>query len=314
LTAKILVTGSTGFVGRHLCSLLVHQGHEVSGVVRSPSRSAALPMKVNSVTWDLPGPVPSGLLDGIDTVLHLAARVHVMHDRSSTALETYRALNVQPTRRLLLAARESNVRHFVFVSSVKVHGEMNPDVVSADDPLRPADPYAISKAEAEQLIREESGSMSWTIVRPTFVFGAGGAGNFARLIALVRLASRVPLPLGSIRNGRSLVYVENLASLLATCAVDPRAARRVFLAADVESPSTPELMRRLGRALGRSPHLYPFPVPLLRGVAAMIGFGAEAARLTESYRVDASDTSRELGWVAPFSLDDGLWRSTHVSA
>jgi nucleoside-diphosphate-sugar epimerase len=307
----VLVTGGTGFVGSALCPQLLAAGWDVRAVVRDASRVAALPPDVRPVVWDLDDEdMPPDAMTGVDVVIHLAARAHAMGESGTALLERYRAANVLPTRRLVRAARGAGARRFVFVSSIKVLGEGDSGVLTARSPLAPVGPYAVSKAEAESVVQRESGEMEWTIVRPTFVYGAGGKGNFPRLVRLARLARHFPLPLGSIRHRRSIVYVGNLASLLTHCASARETAAAILNVADSPALSTPELIRAMARAEGGRAALPPFPLSVLGWVARGAGMGSEWSRLSQPLEVDTAPLAR-LGWRAPYGLEAALARSLH---
>ncbi|MEA3195342.1 MAG: UDP-N-acetyl-alpha-D-quinovosamine dehydrogenase [Betaproteobacteria bacterium] len=270
--SRALVTGATGFVGRALCAELRDSGWQVvAGDQRQPG-------------WE-------GALQGVDALVHLAA---VVHTRGSEA--HYRQVNVEATERLALAAKRAGVRRLVFVSTIKVNGEETPvdrPFRAADAPA-PQDAYARSKWQAEQRLAGVSG-LEVVVVRPPLVYGPGVRANFRRLLQLVDTG--VPLPFASIRNRRSLIYVGNLAALLRRCAEHPRAAGATLLAADGEDVSTPDLVQRMGAALGRPARLLPFPAFLL------------PSRLTGSLTVDATETGERLEWQPPYPVDEGLART-----
>ncbi len=259
-----------------------------------------MPMNVTAVTSpELDGSADwRALLEGVDVVVHCAARVHVMHDRSADPIAEFRRVNVEGTRVLALQALAQGVRRFVFVSSIKVNGESTPidRPFRADDVPAPADPYGISKNEAEQALRAiAAGSgLELVIVRPVLVYGPGAKGNFSALMKAV--ARGWVLPLGAITNARSLVALENLADLLTVCVQHPAAAGQVFLAADGDDVSTPELIRRIGKAVGRRPRLMAVPPGLLAVAASILGRAAAAQRLCQSLRVDIGNSAALLQW------------------
>jgi nucleoside-diphosphate-sugar epimerase len=303
-----VVTGATGFIGRHTCAALQRRGWQVRGVVRSRARAGELPPGVEPVAWDLEREeAPDALVCGARAVVHLAGRAHRMGADAGEAA-AYRRLNVDATRALLACSRAAGVRRFVYVSSIKVLGEGEASPYAATAPLDPRDPYARSKAEAEAIVQTESGAMEWTIVRPAFVYGPGGKGNFPRLLRLAHLASRLPLPLGAIRNRRSMIYVENLADLLAFCAADERVAGRVMPGVDGDSVSTPQLLQAICEAQGHRARLVPVPPLLLSAAARALGRGSEWRRLAGSFEVDAG-VLREIGWQPPVTFGESLQRS-----
>ncbi len=306
----VLVTGGTGFVGRALIArLLQDPATEVVAPARAPER---LPMTVRGVRIGEIGPATdwSGCLAGVKVVVHAAARVHMPDDNTSDPLAAYRRVNVDGTLGLARQAAEAGARRLVLVSTVKVNGEQTLPgrPFTADSQPEPGDPYGVSKLEAEQgllRIARETG-LEVVIIRPPLVYGPGVKGNFATLVRLVEKG--LPLPLGAVRNQRSLVGVDNLVDLIVTCMDHPAAASQVFLAADGEDVSTPELLRRLSAARGRRPRLVPVPPGLLMAAAAVLGRRGQARRLLGSLQVDISKTRDTLGWRPPLTLDEGLAR------
>jgi nucleoside-diphosphate-sugar epimerase len=306
---RILLTGASGFVGRATLRSALAAGHEVCAVVRTgaapapPAQVVRISDLASYTRW-------RDALDGVDAVVHLAARVHVMRDRATDSLAAFRAVNVDGARQVASAAAEAGVRRFVFVSSVKVHGEASDDApLTAESPLAPADAYGRSKAEAEDALREiESRSpLRVVVVRPPLVYGPGVGANF---LTLLKVVSRGwPLPLGRIDNRRSLIYVDNLADLLLLAAVHPAAASRALLVADGPPVSTPELIRRMGRALGRPVRLAAVPEPWLRLAGRATGRSAAVDRLLGSLEVDDSPTRQLLGWREPVPPAEGLRRT-----
>jgi nucleoside-diphosphate-sugar epimerase len=306
---RILLTGASGFVGRATLRTAFAAGHEVRTVVRQGAAPAP-PAQVVRIS-DLPSYTGwRDALDGVDAVVHLAARVHVMRDRAADSLAAFRAVNVEGTRGLASAAAEAGVGRFVFVSSVKVHGEASHDTpLRADSPVAPVDAYGRSKAEAEDALREmESRSgLGVVVVRPPLVYGPGVGANF---LTLLKAVSRGwPLPLGRVDNRRSLIYVDNLADLLLLAAVHPDAAGRALLAADGPAVSTPELIRRMGRALDRPVKMPAVSESWLRLAGRVSGRSAAVERLLGSLEVDDSPTRDLLDWRETVTADEGLRRT-----
>ena len=302
----IAVTGAAGLVGRTLCSAVLERGHNLRALVREDARAALSGevVAVGHIDCDTPW---ERALDGIDTVIHLAARVHVMRETAADPLAAFRAMNVSATRALAESAARCGVRRFVYVSSIKVNGEATSDKpFSRDDAPHAQDPYGISKLEAEQVLWDiaERTGLEVVVVRPPLVYGPGVRGNFLRLLNV--LDRSLPLPLGSVKNKRSMIYNGNLASALIACATHPNAPGKTYLASDDEALSTPELMVRLGDLIGRRAHLLHCPPTMLRFLATALGRGDEVKRLSESLEVDSSALRSELGWQPPFSVGDGL--------
>ena len=305
---SVLVTGATGFVGRVLCRRLLEEGFLVRGTLLAGEDPAALCDAVEPVRV---GPLGEGTtwshaLGGVDTVIHLAARVHVMADSAADPLAEFRSVNVEGSARLAREAVRAGVRRLVFISSIKVNGEESAAPYSADSPETPCDPYGVSKYEAERALRtiEAGSALEVVVLRPTLVYGPGVKANF---LAMLRLISRgVVLPLGSIENRRSLIYVGNLADALVLCAVHAAAAGKTYLVSDGEDVSTPELIRRSALALGLPARLIPFPVRALLWAGRLTGRSGAVSRLTGSLAVDSSRIRQELGWRPPYSMDQGL--------
>lgn len=305
----VLITGANGFVGHAMCAEMAMRGFPVRALVRNGAK-CALPSaceiaRISSLSYR---PELEHVLNGVETVIHLAARVHVMQEHATNRLEEFRKVNVAGTEHLARVAVACGVKRFVFVSSVKVNGEVTQKNVcfsEADEPL-PQDPYGVSKWEAEQALHRvaaETG-LEVVIVRPPLVYGANVKGNFATMLKVLRRG--IPLPLASVLNLRSLVYVENLVDALITCARHPAAAGQTYLVSDGEDVSTPDLLRSLGDALGRPARLLPCPVALLQLGARLLGKSGQIERLLGSLRLDSSKIRRELGWQPPYSLQQGL--------
>lgn len=241
-------------------------------------------------------------------VVHTAARVHVMREDAADALAQYRRVNVQGTLNLAQQAQAAGVRRFIFLSSIKVHGEQTAPGAPfhANDPPNPQDSYSISKLEAEEALKSLSASsgMELVILRPPLIYGPGVRANFQALMRAV--ARGVPLPLGAIDNRRSLLALDNAVDLIVTCLHHPQAAGHTFLASDGEDLSTPELIRRIAQALGTVPRLVSVPPAILRTAAGLLGKGNAVRRLCENLQVDIRETTSMLGWKPPANVNDSL--------
>lgn len=308
---KVLVTGANGFIGRALVTALVHDDAEVRAALRRGSAAGlsdfGARVSVHAVGDIGPTTDWRSALDGVQTVAHLAARVHVMHEKASDPLAEFHQVNTLGTLRLASMAAQAGVRRLVYVSTIKVNGESTAsEPFHENDPPRPSDPYSISKWEAEQGLQRISvkTGLEIAIVRPPLVYGPGVGGNFLSMLKWIDRG--IPLPLASVCNQRSLVGRKNLVSLIAACLSHPRAAGEVFLAADGEDLSTPDLLQRMAHALECKSRLFPFPVPLLRLAARVLGQGKVCERLCGSLRVDSAKASRLLGWTPPSTVDDEL--------
>ena len=306
----ILVTGATGFVGGALISRLVGDRacNGVVAAVRRKVESRHEGMQQVQVGDLLPTTDWSTALNGVEAVVHCAARVHVMQNDATDPLQAYREVNVNGALNLARQAAQAGVRRFVFVSSIKVNGESTQpgQPFTADDVPSPLDHYGVSKLEAEQGLRDIEMQMGIevVIVRPPLVYGPGVKANFAAMMRWV--ARGMPLPLGAIHNARSIVALGNLVDLLVTCLKHPAAAGQTFLVSDGEDVSTSELLRRTTHAMGKRAFLLPVPVFVLESGAALLGKRAVALRLCGSLQVDIEKTRRLLGWTPPLTLTEGL--------
>jgi nucleoside-diphosphate-sugar epimerase len=305
---RILVTGASGFVGRRLCAHLVKQGWQVRAAVRgAPAIPLADGIDRHAVADIGPETDWSEALAGIEAVVHLAARVHVMHESAMEGLREHRRVNTEGTAALARAAARAGVQRFVYLSTIKVNGERTPDkpFTEADTPA-PADAYGLSKLEAEEQLAQiaDGTGLACAIFRPPLMYGPGVKGNFRRLISLVQ--RRIPLPLASIANARSMLGVDNMVSAIDATLNRPQPVTGTFLVSDDHDLSTPELVRSIGAAMGRNPLVFPCPPSLLLAAAGLAGMGGEARRMIESLRVDCGKLRRELQWNPPVSVDAGI--------
>lgn len=302
---RVLVTGANGFIGRVTCRAFVAAGFAVRGAVRSYND---IPDGIEAIQVGDISQCPdwSQAVKGVDIIVHTAARAHKMRDDAADPLSEFRRVNVDGTKGLAEVAASTGVRRFIFISSVKVNGEERIEPYSETDPPMPQDPYAISKWEAEQALLQTTGQtgMEVVVLRPPLVYGPGVRANFLRLLRLVHQG--IPLPLASVKNIRSLVYVSNLADAVVKCALHSGAAGQVYFVSDGEDVSTPELIRRMASVLGCSARLVPFPVSILQAVGRVTGKLPEINRLTGSFSVRIDKIRGELSWVPPYSMADGL--------
>lgn len=309
---RILITGATGFIGSAVRDGLLRAGYLVRGAASASSR---IPRSESPESAGLEWVVlhdrstereTNDALRGVNVVVHLAARVHVMIDRAIDPLQEFRRVNVDWTDRLARSAAGQGVRRFVYLSSVKVNGEQTLLPFTEQDPPKPQDPYGVSKWEAEQVLVRVSTQtgLETVVVRPPLVYGPGVRGNFLQLLNLLRRG--IPLPLASIHNQRSLVYLGNLVDAISRCIRDPRAAGRTYFVCDGEDLSTPELVRRLGMAMGTHVSLWPCPAALLYWMGPAAGKRGMIDRLVASLQVSSSKIETELDWRPPFTVDAGL--------
>ncbi|MBK1692006.1 NAD-dependent epimerase/dehydratase family protein [Ectothiorhodospira mobilis] len=315
MSPRILITGATGFIGTALAHRLNAEGFALRGAVRRQAPKDA-PYGIVPV-GDLHGGTHwQAAVQGVDVIVHLAARVPGSNGPETGSLSAFRRVNVEATATLARQAARAGVRRFIHVSTIKVHGESTPPgrPLREEDPRSPADAYARSKAEAEttlQAIARETG-LETVILRPPLVYGPGMGGNLARLMGWVQRG--VPLPLGAVTgNRRSLVGVDNLVDLIHRCVQHPAAAHQTFLVDDGVALSTAELLHAMGRAAGRPARLLPVPVPMLRATASLLGREGMARRVLDSLQVDSSKVGRVLHWRPPVSLEQGLARAVAPS-
>lgn len=308
---RVLVTGGQGLVGAALTTCLLAQGMGVRvSTRRKPANSD--PRVEGIQTTDL-GAATDWLpaLQSIDTCVHCAARVHVMHDTEANPLTAFRAVNVDGTLNLARQAAAAGVKRFVFISSIKVNGESTvPGQAFAEtDTPNPQDAYGQSKHEAEQGLRQIAADtgMEVVIIRPPLVYGLGVKANFAALMRAVQKSW--PLPLGSIHNQRSLVALDNLVDFIVTSTTHPKAANQTFLISDGQDLSTTELVRGMAQAAGVSAHLLPVPVWALEWAGRLLGKSDAVERLTGNLQIDSSKARELLGWVPKVSVQEGLRRA-----
>lgn len=300
----MLVTGAGGFVGKALCQALLAAGFQVYGTTRGVGE---LPPGTERVVWrgesaELANVPP------VDIVVHLAARVHVMHERAADPLTEFRSANVETTRKLASWAAGRGVKRFVFMSSVKVNGEATEAgrAFSADDVPAPEDAYAVSKLEAEQALRAvcSESAMEFVVIRPPLVYGPGVQGNFRSMVRWVKRG--IPLPLGAVSNRRSLVALDNLVSFTMTCLEHPAAADQVFLVSDGDAVSSAELLRKIAWAYTVAPRLLAVPNGWLRNIAGMFGKSSAVERLLGSLEVNDEKSRDMLGWRPVVTMDEQL--------
>lgn len=306
---SILLTGATGFVGGAILKRLCNdKQHSVVAVVRGQSQLKAQDVptvRVNSfdgkTSW-------TGMIANPDVIIHSAARVHVMNDAEADPLAAFRKVNVDGTLNLARQAAAAGAKRFIFISSIKVNGEgTRPGTAyRADDDPAPADPYGVSKMEAEQALRQlaKETPMEIVIIRPVLVYGPGVKANFLSMMRW--LDKGVPLPFGAIDNSRSLVALDNLVDLVVTCIDHPAAANQTFLVSDGEDLSTTALLSRMAHALHKPARLIPVPSWMLERGALMLGRKALSQRLCGSLQVNIDKTRTLLGWEPPVSVDEAL--------
>jgi len=302
----VLVTGASGFVGAPLCSELVLRGYKVTAFTRD------LRNQLDNVDYHMIEDIGADAnwgraLDKVDVLVHLAARVHVMHEVAANPLQLFLDINLHATVHLAKAAAAAGVERFVYVSSAKVNGEFTQNQpFSEQDAANPQDAYAVSKWAAEKALLEiekETG-MQVVILRPPLIYGPNVKANFASLIKLVDKG--VPLPLASINNKRSLIYLGNFVDAIITCVQHPKAAGNTYLVSDGEDISTPQLIKKIAHSLKRPNRLFNFPLPIMNLTAKLTGKSSTLQRITQSLAIDSSKIHQELNWHPTFTIEQGL--------
>jgi len=304
--SRVLITGANGFIGRHLCAYLKEKGYFVRAALRCDKRD--IPRvdeyiqvgEINGATdWQQ-------ALTGVEEVVHLAGRAHILNESNVDPLAAFREVNVLATKHLASMAVKAGVKRFVFMSSVKVNGEGADFPYSEKDVPAPRDAYGISKKEAEDAlasIAAETG-LEMVVLRPPLVYGPGVKANFRNLIKIAGLG--MPLPLGGIRNQRSFIHIGNLVDAIGLCIIHPLAAGETFLVSDGQDISTLDLIKMIATALNKKAILFPLPPAVLKGLAALAGQGEAMDKLTGSLRVDCSKIRALLGWKPPYTLQEGI--------
>lgn len=310
---RTLITGATGFIGQAICKTLVARGINIRATGRTISELDKLKnqqTEIQQITDISSATNWKAALSGCDSIVHLAARTHIMQESASNPEITYRTINTDGTLNLARQAAASTVKRFIFISTIKVNGEGQDTPYKATDEPAPQDDYAISKLNAELGLRDIAAKTGLEIIvlRPPLVYGPGVGANFRRLLQIVD--NGWPLPLGGINNKRSLLYVENLADAIYTCIQHPQASGHTFLLSDGEDISTSELIRRLALSLHKPPHLWYIPTWLLKAITSITGNSKLAHRLFDSLTVDSSKIEQKLSWSQPFTLEDGLNATT----
>ncbi len=314
MSLRVLVTGASGLVGRALCLRAVRDGQVVRGALR---RAQPLPTGVEAIeVGDIDGQTDwSSALQGMEVVVHLAARVHILKERAQNPWIEFKRVNVDGTICLARQAAACGVKRFIFVSSIKVNGEQ-----TLDQPFRstqkvaPGSLYAQSKYEAEQGLATLAANtnLEVVIIRPPLIYGPGALGNFGLLVRALSLG--VPLPLEAVTNNRrSFIALDNLVDLIRVCLTHPAAVNKTFLVGDGEDLSTADLVRRMGHALHQPARLWSLPPSILRLGLRLLGQGAIASRLLDSLQVDSAETCTLLGWRPPVTVDEGLSRALNLN-
>jgi len=303
---KVLVTGANGFIGRNLCTFLKEKGCFVRCVVRNNLRDVSGVDEyiqvgdINELTdWQQ-------ALFGVDTIIHLAARVHIMNDPAVNPMEAFRKVNVLGTERLARMAVKAGVKRFIFLSSIGVNGEFTEKgSFTEDDIPNPVGAYVVSKWEAEQSLQKVTENrMKVVILRAPLVYGSDAPGNFGRLMHLIK--AHMPLPFGRIKNLRSFIYLGNLVDAIFTCIQHPKAAGETFLVSDGQDVSTPDLIKMIACAMNKKVVLFSLHPSILKALCRILGKSEEFEKFTVTLLVDSSKIKNLLGWKPPFTLEEGI--------
>jgi nucleoside-diphosphate-sugar epimerase len=304
--AKILITGATGFVGKSLVSVLIDAGHSVRcAVTKEVEWFKTDQVIINRLEeqndW-------SEALDGIEVVIHLAARVHIMKEKSPDALDKYCEVNSIATKKLAEQAAQHKVKRFIFLSSIKVNGESTVEgsPFTEESIPQPEDAYGKSKLLAEQYLHavSQNKGMEIVILRPPLIYGAGVKANFLKMIKLVDKG--FPLPFGKVQNKRSFIYIGNLVSAICAVIEAPEAANQLYLVADDDALSLPSLIRGLHEEIDSKRKLIALPVCFLTFIFRLFGFTSLNTRLLGSLVVNNNKIKKQLGWTFPYDSMSGL--------
>jgi nucleoside-diphosphate-sugar epimerase len=301
---KILVTGANGFIGKAVSVELLANGINVVCAVRN---SFTLEGTTVAKISDIDGQTDwSEALNGVDCIVHTAARAHIMDDRALDPYAEFYKVNVEGTLNLARQAVEYGIKRLVYLSSIGVNGNCNTKPFLEIDKSNPVESYAVSKYEAENklLTLAKESSIEVVIIRPPLVYGPNAPGNFGKLVSWINKG--IPMPLGAIYNKRSLVALDNLVGFIMRCVEHPKAANEIFLISDGEDVSTTELVNKIGAALGKIPFLIPVPVGLIKSAAKLLGLEVTVNRLFGSLKIDSSKAKELLGWKAVITMEQQL--------
>ncbi|WP_336028239.1 NAD-dependent epimerase/dehydratase family protein [Acinetobacter pittii] len=303
---KILITGSTGFLGKFLCQYLSNKDYSVIAHTRTPQVFSQ--SNIENINFDLNQNLEELDLDGIQVVIHCAGRAHVMNETAASPLDAYRQINVEGTLNLAKKAVQSGVRRFIYLSSIKVNGEeaTQQKPFTAEDSINTDDPYGLSKYEAEQALKQlaQETGLEVVIIRPVLIYGPNVKANFKSMISLA--SKKIPLPVGCLNNKRSMVSVYNLADLIEVCLSHPNAPGQTFLASDQDDISVKQLFEKLASLQNNKLIKLPIPKSLIFLLASLVGHSAMASRLCSELVVDTSKNTQVLGWKAPYSTEQSL--------
>ncbi len=301
---RILLTGATGFIGKHLSLALLDANFDLKVAVRQ--KSALFPDKVKQfIIGDLSAEHDwTEAIKNTDCIIHLAAKAHVLGAHKAKLLVEFRQINTFATLNLAKCAADSGVGRFIFISSIGVNGNSSSKPFTENDAPNPQDPYALSKYEAEQGLFKiaQNTHLQVVVIRPPLVYGKNAPGNFARLIRWASRKILLPLPLGAVKNSRSLLALDNLIDFIIICTTHKKAANEIFLICDGQDLSTPQLLKKLAFAANKKPWLLPVPTDWLVFITKLFGKRAEAIRLLSSLQIDNKKARLLLGWEPKISI------------
>ena len=297
---KILVTGGNGFIAQNLYPFLQAAGHEVVTTTRTEKKTGCKNFAVGPLTQNTDW---TQALEGVDCVIHLAARVHVMKETSADPLIEFMQANCHATKKLAETAKTVGVKKFIFISSIGVNGEttLSHPFSEKDTPL-PGNPYAISKFEAEKELIKIKGNMDLIIIRPPLIYGPHCKGNFYSLLKLCKLS--LPLPFGfCTQNKRNLLYIDNFSHFITHCLTFP-GKTGLYLIADNKAISLAEIIKNIRVSMGMKPLL--LPIPFIDNILGLIGKKDMAIKLMGSLELNTTKAQEDFSWQAPYSPEEGL--------
>jgi nucleoside-diphosphate-sugar epimerase len=307
LGVNVLVTGANGYIGRAVVNrLMSEQKHIPVAAVRSmkiADKSQCLYVETGDLSADNDW---SEILKDIDVIIHTAGIAHTKDCYNKKYLKRILEVNTEATLSLARQAVKAGVRRFIFISSMGVYGNPNNMAIKNCDIPNPVEPYAISKFKAENGLRDisKSSRLELTILRPPMVYGPSSPGNLSKLVKLIE--RKIPLPLASVKNRRSFIFIGNLTDIIVKCVDSPNVIGKTYIVCDNEAISTPELIRKLSSELGVAPMLFAFPPGILKLISQIFGVQRQISSLIDSFEIDCKTIGKDLEWTPPFTISQGL--------